>query len=62
MRGNGTQRADVSEESSNGSHKVDLNNLMRKVNDERKKTKRQSMVISAAAISAVAVFGVILTL
>ena len=62
MRGNGTRQVDVREESLNGSHKVDLNNLMKKVNDERKKTKRQSLVISAAAISAVAVFGVILTL
>jgi|MDSW01.2.fsa_nt_gb hypothetical protein len=42
--------------------KVDVNNLMRKVNDERKKSKRQNIVVSAAALSAVAVFGIILTL
>tara|TARA_B100000945_G_scaffold68722_1_gene52035 strand:+ start:590 stop:760 length:171 start_codon:yes stop_codon:yes gene_type:complete len=41
---------------------VDVNNLMRKVNDERKKNKRQNIVVSAAALSAVAVFGIILTL
>ena len=35
--------------------KVDVNNLMRKVNDERKKSKRQNIVVSAAALSAVAV-------
>ncbi len=43
-------------------NKVDVNNLMRRVNDDRKKTKRQNIAISAAALSAVAVFGVILTL
>ena len=42
--------------------KVDLNNLIKKVKDEEKKTKRQNIVISAAALSAVAVFGIILTL
>ena len=39
--------------------KVDLNNLIKRVKDE---AKRQNLVISAAALSAVAVFGVILTL
>ncbi len=42
--------------------KVDLNNLIKRVKDEEKKSKRQNLVISAAALSAVAVFGVILTL
>ena len=42
--------------------KVDLNNLMKKVKDEEKKSKRQNFVISAAALSAVAAFGIILTL
>ena len=42
--------------------KVDLNNLMRKVNDDRKRSKRQNIALSAAALSAVAVFGIILTL
>ena len=46
----------------NYSPKVDLNDLMRKVKDEEKKSKRQNIVISAAALSAVAVFGIILTL
>ncbi len=48
--------------SENTSTKVDLNNLMRKVNDDRKRSKRQSIAISAAALSAVAAFGIILTL
>ena len=42
--------------------KVDLNNLMRRVKDDEKKSKRQNLAISAAALSAVAVFGIILTL
>ena len=41
---------------------VDLNNLIKRVKDEEKRSKRQNLVISAAALSAVAVFGVILTL
>ena len=44
------------------SSKVDLNSLMKRVKDEEKKNKRNNLVISAAALSAVAVFGVILTL
>ena len=42
--------------------KVDLNNLMKKVKEEEKKSKRNNLAISAAALSAVAVFGIILTL
>tara|TARA_A100001011_G_scaffold330593_1_gene356483 strand:- start:1955 stop:2170 length:216 start_codon:yes stop_codon:yes gene_type:complete len=42
--------------------KVDLNNLIKKVKDEEKRSKRQNFVISAAALSAIAVFGIILTL
>ena len=42
--------------------KVDLNNLIKKVKDEEKRSKRQNIVISAAALSAAAVFGIILTL
>ena len=58
-----------SEENYNGENsligsrsKVDLNNLIKKVKDEEKRSKRQNIVISAAALSAVAVFGIILTL
>tara|TARA_B100000959_G_C14615489_1_gene473973 strand:- start:390 stop:593 length:204 start_codon:yes stop_codon:yes gene_type:complete len=42
--------------------KVDLNNLIRKLKEEEKKTKRNSLTLSVAALSAVAVFGIILTL
>jgi len=43
-------------------HKVDLNDLIKKVKDEEKKSRRANIVISAAAVSAVAIFGIILTL
>tara|TARA_B100000945_G_C19983578_1_gene413261 strand:- start:237 stop:413 length:177 start_codon:yes stop_codon:yes gene_type:complete len=57
-------RADKEQESIDASQnsKVDLNNLMRRVNDDRKRSKRQNIALSAAALSAVAVFGIILTL
>ena len=42
--------------------RVNLNNLMKKVKEEEKKTKRNNLAISAVAFSAVAVFGIILTL
>ena len=42
--------------------RVDLNNLIKKVRDEEKKSRRSNVVVSAAAISALAVFGIILTL
>ena len=42
--------------------RVDLNNLMKKVKEEEKKNKRTNLAVSAAAVSAVAVFGIILTL
>ena len=50
------------EETFNSSQKVDLNDLMKKVRDQEKKSKRTSVYLSAAAISAFAVFGIILTL
>ena len=42
--------------------KVDLNNLMRRVKEEEKKARRNNLAVSAIALSAVAVFGIILTL
>ena len=50
------------QKSYNSNQKVDLNDLMRKVRDEEKKSKRTNVYLSAAAISAFAVFGIILTL
>jgi hypothetical protein len=42
--------------------RVDLNNLIKKLKEEEKRSKRNNLAISAAALSAVAVFGIILTL
>ena len=44
------------------SSRVDLNNLMRKVKEEEKRDKRNNLAVSVAALSAVVVFGIILTL
>ena len=68
-RENSLQKDYINEETHNGENslgnsgsKVDLNNLIKRVKDEEKRSKRQNIVISAAALSAVAVFGIILTL
>ena len=59
-----TKEENLNGENSLGSYqpKVDLNNLIKRVKEEEKRSKRQNLVISAAALSAVAVFGIILTL
>lgn len=43
-------------------NRVDVNNLIAKVRVEEKKNKKSSIAISVAALSAVTVFGIILTL
>ena len=45
-----------------GAPRVNLNHLMKRIKEEEKKTKRNNLAISVAALSAVAVFGIILTL
>tara|TARA_B100001013_G_C24490106_1_gene394859 strand:- start:317 stop:520 length:204 start_codon:yes stop_codon:yes gene_type:complete len=42
--------------------RVDLNTLMEKLKEEEKRSKRNNLAISLAALSAAAVFGIILTL
>ena len=42
--------------------RVDLNNLMKKVKEEEKKTKRNNLAISLAALSVVAICGLVITL
>ena len=42
--------------------RVNLNNLMKKVKEEEKKNKRNNLAISLAAISAVTVLGIIISL
>ena len=57
-----TESSEVESATHINKDRVDLNNLMKKVKEEEKRTKRQNIVVSAAALSAVAVFGIILTL
>ena len=45
-----------------GVPKVNLNNLMKKMKEEEKKTRRNNLVISLATLSVAAVFGIIITL
>ncbi len=52
----------LNQETIETTNKVDLNDLMKKVRNEEKRNKRTSVYLSAAAISAFAVFGIILTL
>tara|TARA_B100002003_G_scaffold64819_1_gene60235 strand:- start:121 stop:324 length:204 start_codon:yes stop_codon:yes gene_type:complete len=61
IRFNGENRKGYSEVLS-GTSKVDLNDLMKRVKEEEKKGRRNNLAISVAAFSAVAVFGIILTL
>jgi|TARA_B100000767_G_C19246908_1_gene321575 hypothetical protein len=42
--------------------KVNLNDLVQRMNDEKKKDRKNNIMLSCAAISAVTVFGIILTL
>ena len=58
----GVNKLDSQIDDNKSSAKVDLNRLMQRVKIEQKKSRRSNMVVSAAAISAVAVFGIILTL
>ena len=53
---------ELNQKNSNSNYKVDLNDLMKKVRDQEKKSKRTSVYLSVAAVSAFAVFGIILTL
>ncbi len=42
--------------------RVNLTDLVKRLEFEKKKERKNNMIISAAALSAVAVFGIILTL
>ena len=47
---------------STNSKKVNLNDLLFRLKEDKKKDKKNNIILSAAALSAVAVFGIILTL
>ena len=51
-----------SEESQSFNKKVNLNDLMARMSESKKQEKKNNIILSAAAISAVTVFGIILTL
>ena len=42
--------------------RVNVNDLVSKMNEDKKKERTNSLVLGAAAVSAVTVFGIILTL
>tara|TARA_Y100000591_G_C21554070_1_gene555150 strand:+ start:145 stop:351 length:207 start_codon:yes stop_codon:yes gene_type:complete len=44
------------------SNKVNLTDLMNRLNQEKRKERKNNLILSAAAVSAVAVLGIILTL
>ncbi len=50
------------EHSDSSNKKVNLNDLMNRMNETKKQEKKNNIILSAAAISAVTVFGIILTL
>ena len=44
------------------SSRVDVNDLVARMNESKKQERKSNIILSAAAISAVTVFGIILTL
>ena len=44
------------------SKRVNVNDLVSKMNEDKKKERKNSIIMGAAAVSAVTVFGIILTL
>ena len=50
------------ESSNNLNRRVNVNDLVSKMNEDKKKDRKNSLIIGAAAVSAVTVFGIILTL
>ena len=57
-----SKETDFVETENQDQKKVNLNDLVSRMNFEKKKERKNNIILSAAAISAVAVFGIILTL
>ena len=57
-----SKETDFVETENQDQKKVNLNDLVSRMNYEKKKERKNNIILSAAAISAVAVFGIILTL
>ena len=56
-----SKETDFIETENQDQKKVNLNDLVSRMNYEKKKERKNNIILSAAAISAVAVFGIILT-
>ena len=54
--------SDVGKDNPSHSSRVDVNDLVARMNESKKQERRSNINLSAAAISAVTVFGIILTL
>ena len=50
------------ENSNSPKKRVDVNDLVSKMNEDKKRDRKNSLLLGAAAVSAVTVFGIILTL
>jgi len=59
---NATYLDEMLESEDKSSLKVNLIDLKKRIKEEKKKEEKSNLLISAAAISAVTVFGIILTL
>ncbi len=57
-----SKETDFIETENQDQKKVNLNDLVSRMNFEKKKERKNNIILSAAAISAVSVFGIILTL
>ena len=54
--------SDVGKDNPFRSSRVDVNDLVARMNESKKQERKSNIILSAAAISAVTVFGIILTL
>ena len=52
----------TTEQNSNESKKINVNDLISRLNQEKKIEKKRNLALSIAAVSAVTVFGIILTI
>jgi hypothetical protein len=54
--------SDPGKDNPSHSSRVDVNDLVARMNESKKQERKSNIILSAAAISAVTVFGIILTL
>ena len=56
------KKHDIPEETYNNKGRVDVTSLFNRLNQEKKKERNSNIALSVAAVSAVTVFGIILSL